>query len=228
MLEETLQVWNAALAEKSPQEILEWAVEQFAPKLVHACSFGGASGMAILDMLVKIAPETPIFYLDTGFLFPETLTTRDAAMRAYGITPLAFRPKQTPEEQAIEHGEALWKRDKDLCCALRKIEPSQRALKNQDAWLVGLRRDQAKTREAIRPVQWDAQFNLYKIAPLANWTERDVWDYLVKNNVPYNPLHDHGYPSIGCTHCTRAVGANEDLRAGRWSDSEKTECGLHQ
>jgi phosphoadenosine phosphosulfate reductase len=225
---EELTALNQHLAEKAPQEILAWAVERFADKLTLACSFGGVSGMALLDMTVKIAPNTTVFYLDTEFLFPETYATRDAAIRKYGVIPLGFRSKLTPAEQAEQYGDELWKHNPDQCCALRKVEPNQRALAGKEAWIAGLRRDQSSTRRSVEAVQWDSQFGLYKICPLYNWTEEDVWDYIARESVPVNELHAHGYPSIGCTHCTRAVGDGEDLRAGRWSGSQKTECGLHR
>ena len=220
--------WADELEGADPREILTWAVGQFAPKLTLACSFGGVSGMALLDMLARIAPEVPVFYLDTGFLFPETLSARDAAQRRYGIVPLAFRPKQTPQEQEDEHGPELWRRDPNRCCALRKVEPNRRALEGMDAWITGLRRDQSETRSSVKAVSWDKQFGLYKLAPLHAWTEEDVWTYIADNGVPVNALHAMGYPSIGCTHCTHAVGDGVfDLRAGRWVGTDKIECGLH-
>jgi phosphoadenosine phosphosulfate reductase len=225
---EQIAVWNEELASAEPQEILRWAIKTFGVKVTLACSFGGVSGMALLDMAVKIDPKIRVFYLDTDFLFAETYQTRDAAVRRYGLTPLGFRSKLTLEQQAAAHGPELWKTNPDLCCALRKVEPNARALEGMEAWIAGLRRDQSRTRAAVEPVQWDAQFGLYKIAPLWNWTEDDVWDYIGRERVPVNPLHADGYPSIGCTHCTRRVAAGEDLRAGRWSAVEKTECGLHK
>lgn len=219
---------NNELAGKTPQEILAWAIDRFGDKLTLACSFGGVSGMALLDMAVKIKPDLPVFYLDTDFLFPETYATRDAAMRKYGVIPLGFRAKLTPEEQATQYGDRLWERDPDLCCALRKVEPNERALVGKDAWIAGLRRDQSSTRRSVEPIQWDGKFGLYKICPLYNWTEEDVWTYISQEGVPVNELHAHGYPSIGCTHCTHAVTEGGDLRDGRWSGFSKTECGLHK
>ena len=226
--ENRLAIWNETLRNAAPKDILRWAWETFAEKLTLACSFGGVSGMALLDMAVKIDPSIRVFYLDTDFLFPETYRTRDAAVRRYGITPLGFRAKLTPEQQAAQFGDALWKTNPDQCCAIRKVEPNARALEGMDAWVAGLRRDQSKTRRVIDPVQWDAQFGLYKIAPLWNWTEDEVWAYIGRERIPVNPLHVDGYPSIGCTHCTRRVAAGEDSRAGRWSEVGKTECGLHK
>lgn len=225
---ETAARWSEELQRVSPSEILAWAMDTFGDKLGLASSFGGVTGMALLDMAVKIDPSIRVFYVDTDFLFPETYQTRDKAMRRYGITPLGYRPKLTPEEQSARYGDRLWERDPDLCCALRKVEPNQRAVEGLQAWVAGLRRDQGATRSAVQPVMWDAKFGLYKICPLWNWTEEQVWEYIGRERVPVNPLHVEGYPSIGCTHCTRRVAPDEDSRAGRWSGVEKTECGLHK
>jgi phosphoadenosine phosphosulfate reductase len=215
--------WSEQLKDATPQEILAWANRQFGDGLGVACSFGGVSGMAIADMAVKIRHDVRVFYVDTDFLFPETYATRDAVSEKYQIIPLGYRPKLTPEEQAEKYGAELWKTNPDLCCAIRKVEPNARALEGLSAWVAGLRRDQSSTRKEVAPVQWDANFGLYKIAPLWNWTEREVWRYIAANDVPTNPLHDVGYGSIGCTHCTRPGSGRE----GRWQGSEKTECGLH-
>jgi phosphoadenosine phosphosulfate reductase len=220
--------WSEELHHAAPTEILSWSIQTFGDRLGLASSFGGVSGMVLLDMAVKIDPGIRVFYMDTDFLFPETYQTRDKAMRRYGITPLAYRSKLTPEEQAAQYGERLWERDPDLCCALRKVEPNGRALDGLDAWIAGLRRDQSASRSNVQPVMWDSKFGLYKVCPLWSWSEDQVWDYIGRERVSVNPLHVDGYPSIGCTHCTRRVGPGEDLRAGRWSGIEKTECGLHK
>ena len=218
---------NAKLTGLGPQQILTWAIREFGSKLTLACSFGGISGVVLLDMAVKINPQIKVFYLDTGFLFPETYALEKEIEQRYGIKPQAFRPELTPEEQARRFGPELWRRNPDQCCALRKIEPNRQALAGMQAWITGLRRDQSKSRREIQPVQWDHKFNLYKINPLWDWTEEMVWIYLKAEEVPYNKLHEQGYPSLGCTNCTRPVAAGENLRAGRWSGSAKTECGLH-
>lgn len=225
--EKTLAEINSKLAGYGPQQILAWAIQEFNPQLTLACSFGGVSGMVLLDMAVKIDPAIRVFYLDTGFLFPETYALEQEIEQRYGIKPLAFRPELTPEEQARRFGPGLWQRSPDLCCALRKVEPNRQALAGMWAWVAGLRRDQSSTRREIQPVQWDNKFNLYKINPLWEWTEEMVWIYLKAEEVPYNKLHEKGYPSLGCTNCTRPVAAGEGLRAGRWSGLTKTECGLH-
>lgn len=215
------------LEERSPQEILAWAIDTYRPRITLACSFGGPTGMVLLDMVMQIAPDTPLFYLETGFLFPETHQLIEEAQRKYGISPQAIQTQLTVAQQAAEYGEALWERDPDRCCELRKVIPQRELLKGFDAWITGLRRDQASTRKATPVVAWDNKFGLAKIAPLARWDERAVWRYIYEHDVPYNQLHDQGYPSIGCTNCTRAVAPGEDPRAGRWSGFTKTECGLH-
>lgn len=225
---EALKALNGALEVRDPQEVLHWAISTFFPDIALACSFGGTSGMVLLDMVMKINPKVEVFYLDTDFLFPETYRLKEEAAERYGFIPLTFKSMLTPEEQARQYGDALWARNPDLCCQLRKVEPMGRALAGKRAWIAGLRRDQATTRRNIRILEWDTQFHLIKVNPLANWTERDVWRYIVENNVPYNPLHDRGYPSIGCTHCTKPVAAGADPRSGRWQGFEKIECGIHQ
>jgi len=217
----------ARLEGAEPQAILRWAIETYAPDVTLACSFGGASGMALLDMAVKIDPDIRVFYLDTDLLFPETYALRDLATARYGVRPEGFRSELSLSEQAARYGDDLWARDPDLCCRLRKVEANERALANRRAWITGLRRDQSDTRRDVPVVAWDPKFRLVKVAPLARWDEKRVWTYLMEHNVPYNPLHDRGYPSIGCTPCTRAVRPDEDARAGRWSGTAKTECGLH-
>ena len=225
--EEELLALNQDLEKKSPQEVLEWAFREFAPDITLACSFGGVSGMVLLDMAVKIYPQVRVFYLDTDFLFPETYALKDQVAKQYGIAPLGFKSLITPAEQAAKYGEALWNRDPDLCCELRKVEPNQRALAGQRAWIAGLRRDQSSTRKDVQIVAWDDQFDMFKVNPLATWTEERVKEYIAENNVPYNPLADQGYPSIGCMFCTRAVKPGEDPRAGRWAEFDKDECGIH-
>jgi phosphoadenosine phosphosulfate reductase len=217
----------AGLESSTPHDILAWAIETYTPRITLACSFGGPSGMVLLDMVMELDATVPVFYLDTRFLFPETYALVKEASRRYGITPKAVRPRISVARQAEQYGGELWARDPDRCCEIRKVLPQQRALKHFDAWITGIRRDQSSTRRATPVVEWDAKFGLAKISPLANWSEREVWQYISTHKIPTNALHEHGYPSIGCTHCTRPIGAGEDLRAGRWSGFEKTECGLH-
>lgn len=210
----------------SPLEIIAWAVETF-PNITFACSFG-AEDVVLVDMLQQISPSTDIFYLDTDFHFQETYETRDAIAAKYGLEFVRVSPKLTPEEQVAQYGEELWKSDPNACCNVRKVEPLTRVLGRYEAWITGIRRDQAPTRANAKKIEYDAKFGLVKFNPIANWTSDDVWDYIRERGLIYNPLHDRNYPSIGCEHCTRPVMPGEDPRAGRWSGSDKTECGLHK
>ncbi|HZG74896.1 MAG TPA: phosphoadenylyl-sulfate reductase [Paenibacillus sp.] len=208
------------------EELLAFAVDTF-PNIVLACSFG-AEDVALVHMLQKVRPGTDIFYLDTDFHFKETYETRDALAAKYNVNFVQVKPKLTPEEQAAQHGEELWKSDPNKCCNIRKVDPLTDILVKYEAWITGSRRDQAPTRANAKNVEYDVKFGLVKFNPLASWTSEDVWQYIRDNDVPYNPLHDRNYPSIGCEHCTRPVAPGEDPRAGRWAGSEKTECGLHK
>lgn len=225
--QEMLEREAARLETASPQEIIAWAAGVYRPRLALSCSFGGASGMVLLDMAMQLDSTIPVLYTDTGLLFPETYALLAACKQHYGITPRAVRTRLSLARQAERYGDELWTRDPDACCELRKVRPQRAALKGFDAWITGIRRDQARTRRATPVVQWDAVFGLAKINPLATWDERAVWHYILAHKLPYNPLHDRGFPSIGCVPCTRAIQPGEDLRAGRWSGITKVECGLH-
>ncbi len=214
------------LEEATPQEILEWAFDEFGETLTIATGFG-AEGAALIDMATKVNRQPDVFFLDTDFLFPETYALRRRLEDRYGIEIRAYQSLLTPELQAQTHGANLWSRDPDLCCRIRKLEPLKEALQGRRAWVTAIRRDQTAARARAGVVEWDSRWQLVKVNPLARWTKREVWRYILEKDVPYNPLHDAGYLSIGCTHCTRAVGANEDERAGRWAGFKKTECGLH-
>ena len=224
----TLARFSSELEGKEPQEILRWAASEFQPGLTMACSFGGPTGIALLDMVMQIDPGVEVFYLDTDFLFPETYALRDICEQRYGFKPIGYKSLLTPEAQTEMHGEALWLRDPDSCCNLRKVEPNNRALAGKTAWLSGMRRDQTKTRSDIGIVEWDAKFDLVKLNPMAAWDEKRVWSYIIDNDVPYNQLHNVGYPSIGCTHCTKPVKQGEDPRSGRWQGFDKLECGIQE
>jgi phosphoadenosine phosphosulfate reductase len=219
-----------AFESQQPQDVLKDAVKRFAPKIVVACSFG-AEDVVLVDMVHRIDPSIPLFYLDTDFLFPETYATRDRIIQQYALKPAQVIQVQsllTPDQQAAQHGPALWSTEPDRCCQLRKVEPLTRVLKGYDAWITGIRRDQSPTRAHAGLIEWDNKFQLVKVNPLAHWTWADVWTYIKVYEVPYNPLHDQNYPSIGCTHCTAPVAPGEDPRAGRWKTFTKTECGLHK
>jgi phosphoadenosine phosphosulfate reductase len=215
------------LAERwKPEQVLAWAFATYGDNIAMATGFG-VEGMALLDIAFQVNPDVKVFTGDTEFLFPETYDLIDRVEAHYGIKVERLYSELTPEEQDRAYGKALWARDPDQCCSLRKVEPLRRRLASLDAWVTAIRRDQTSERAGVRKVDWDEKFNLVKISPLADWTRKAIWNYVVKHDVPYNPLHDRNYPSIGCTHCTRAVQPGEDPRAGRWSGFRKTECGLH-
>ena len=216
----------AAMEDKTPQEILRWASDTYGPRLAMATAFG-AEGCAIIAMLSEITQDAFLFNLDTGYQFPETLETRRRLMDKYGLTIHLVGAEQTVAEMEAEHGGPLYDKNPDRCCHIRKVVPLAGAIRGYAAWISAIRRDQAPTRAHAPIVGWDKKFELVKVNPLANWTKSDVWNYLLKNDVPYNPLHDQGYPSVGCWPCTRAIGAGEDDRAGRWAGTAKKECGLH-
>lgn len=205
----------------SAEEVVAWALERFHPGVALACSFQQEESV-LLDMLFSERPDARVFALDTHVLFPETYALWDATERRYSTTIERFEGP-TLAEQAAEHGDELWTRNPNACCAIRKVEPLGRALSGLDAWITGVRREQSPTRANARKIEWDARNGLWKLSPLADWTERDVWRRIHERGLPYNPLHDQGYSSIGCTHCT-LPGAG---REGRWSGESKTECGLH-
>jgi phosphoadenosine phosphosulfate reductase len=209
-----------------PEEVLRWAFATYGKDVAIASGFG-IEGMVLLDLASRVGSDFRVFTLDTDFLFPETYDLMDRVETRYGIKIERVYSTLTPEEQERDHGEALWSRDPDLCCGLRKVEPLRTKLTELRAWVTAIRRDQTSARASARKVEWDAKFQLLKINPIADWTSPMVWRHALKYNVPYNPLHDKNYPSIGCTHCTRAVRPGESARSGRWSGSEKTECGLH-
>lgn len=216
----------SALEAEGAEAIIEWAVRHYPSGLVLASSFG-SEDMVLIDLLVRAEPNPVIFYLDTGLLFPETYRLIEAVENHYQIKPVRVAPRLRVEDQAVQYGDALWSRHPDQCCHIRKVEPLSHYLKDKTAWITGIRRDQTPERQHAPVVGWDVRHQLVKINPLATWSSADVFRYLIKNQVPYNPLHDHGYPSIGCVPCTRAVTVGEGARAGRWAGQEKTECGLH-
>jgi phosphoadenosine phosphosulfate reductase len=210
----------------SPEEIIAWAVESYFPKLTMATAFG-PEGCVIIHMLAKIEPRTPVFNLDTGYQFKETLELRDRIAQRYGIEVELKRPELSVAEYEAANGGPVYKTEPDRCCFERKIVVLQKAAVGMNAWMSGIRRDQSPDRAKAAIVGWDKKFGLVKVSPLANWTKKEVWKLITEENIPYNPLHDQGYTSIGCQPCTRAVMFGEDERAGRWSGTGKVECGLH-
>jgi len=197
-----------------PEEVLRWAFHQFQGDVAMASGFG-VEGMVLIDLASKVKRDFRVFTLDTEFLFPETYDLMDRVEKRYGIKVERVFSALTPEEQESAHGPALWSRDPDQCCSLRKVEPLKAKFAELRAWITALRRDQTAARATARKVEWDAKFQLVKINPIADWTSEKVWSYIRKHDVPYNPLHDRNYPSLGCTHCTRAIQPGEGPRAGR-------------
>jgi phosphoadenosine phosphosulfate reductase len=209
-----------------PETILEWACSTYGDRFTMATAFG-PEGMVILEMLSRVAPKAHVFNLDTGYQFPETLALRDQVAAKYGIAVELMRPELNVVEYESLHNGPLYKTDPNRCCGDRKLAVLKRAAYGKYAWASAIRRDQSPDRALAPIVGWDRKFHLVKVSPLANWTKKLVWDRILKKSIPYNPLHDQGYTSIGCWPCTRAVLMGEDERAGRWSGTGKTECGLH-
>ena len=224
---------NVRFKNTAPQELLTWALTEYKGKIALSSSFS-IEDQVLTDMICKIDPSTRIFTLDTGRLFPETYTLIEETKQKYNIDIEIFFPNYTDVENMVnQYGINLFYKSveyRKLCCNVRKIEPLKRAFTGLKVWICGLRQEQSITRYGLKPIEWDGNNNLIKISPLAVWTEQDVWKYIRQNNVPYNKLHDHGFPSIGCQPCTRAIKAGEDIRAGRWwwETPENKECGLHK
>ncbi len=213
---------KAGGAERLPaSDLVAYLVEQFHPSLTLACSFQKEESV-LLDMLFEREPNARVFALDTHVLFPETYAVWRALEQRYGMRIEVFEGPSLGR-QAAAHGDALWERNPDLCCAIRKVEPLTRALAGVDCWISGIRREQSPTRAGAPKLGWDEQHELWKASPLADWTDDDVWTYVRERDLPVNELHARGYASIGCTHCTRPG----EGRTGRWAGMEKTECGLH-
>lgn len=226
MTEAEIAAVSRELDGQVPETVLRWAVERFHPKLMMATAFG-AEGCCIMHMLAEIQPGVRIINLETGYQFAETLELRERIRERYGIEVEYIRPEQTVAEYEAEHGGPLYVHRPDQCCYDRKIVPLKKAVEGYEAWISAIRADQTAHRGAASVVQWDKKFGLVKVNPLLTWTHKDVWRFVHKHNVPYNPLHDQGYPSIGCWPCTQPVEEGGDERAGRWAGSKKKECGLH-
>ena len=218
---------NGRLEDMSAQDVLRWGVEQYFPKLTMATAFG-PEGCVIIHMLAEIEPRVRVFNLETGYQFEETLKLRERLFERYGIWVELVGAETTVAEYEAANGGPVYNRDPNRCCHDRKIVPLRRAVAGYEAWISSIRADQTPDRARSQRVVWDAKFQLVKLNPLLQWSRRDVWAYIAAYDIPYNPLHDRGYPSIGCWPCTRAVSPNEtDERAGRWAGQAKTECGLH-
>jgi len=225
-VKEQLEKLKAGAEGWKPEEVLHWAFANFGEDVAMATGFG-VEGMVLLDIATRVNPDIKVFTGDTDFLFSETYDLIDRVEKRYGIKVERLYSSLTPEEQERAHGAELWKRNPDQCCSIRKVEPLRNKLAELSAWITAIRRDQTSVRAAAHKIEWDPKFGLVKINPIADWTKQMVWSYVHKHDVPYNPLHDSNFPSIGCTNCTRPVQPGEDSRAGRWAGFQKTECGLH-
>jgi phosphoadenosine phosphosulfate reductase len=209
----------------STEEAIEWAIERFHPELRFAVSFQKTSSV-IVDMVSRLEPAARRFYVDTGLLFPETYATRDALADRYGIEFERFADFSLAEQDQRDAAN-LPRPDQDGCCADRKVELMRTALSEVSCWVSGIRRVDSQTRANAPKFGWDERFGLWKLNPLADWDEKRVWNYITEHHVPYNPLHDQGYPSIGCMPCTTVAPSGDDERAGRWAGTDRTECGIH-
>ncbi|MGJ7919333.1 phosphoadenylyl-sulfate reductase [Neobacillus sp. LXY-4] len=208
-------------------DILKWAFQEYKEDIIYSCSFG-AEGIVLIDLISKISKDAKIVFLDTGLHFPETYELIEKVRAVYPTLQIKIvKPKMGLDEQSKWYGDELWKDNPNLCCHMRKIVPLTEALEGAKAWISGLRREQSPSRSKTAYINKDTKFQKVKICPLIHWTWDDVLNYIHLNQLPYNPLHDRGYPSIGCHPCTTPVSKTEDGRAGRWAGHNKTECGLH-
>jgi phosphoadenosine phosphosulfate reductase len=226
-----IRILSAEFEDASPSDTLRWAYEQFGTQAAIGTSFQGA-GLVTIHHAAAAGIPFSVFTIDTGLLFPETLELKRRLEKFFGITIESLVPELTVEEQAREIVPELWKSNPDLCCTIRKVEPLQRKLSKIDAWITGLRRDQSQTRartQVLELYEFDRLRgkNILKVNPLCNWSREQVWDYIRFQGIPYNPLADRGFRSIGCYPCTRAVLSQQDDRAGRWTGFDKQECGIH-
>ena len=207
------------------EECLLWAYDRFGDKLCLTCSWQKQSSV-LVHMVGELGIDVPVIELDTGLFFAETYATRERLVERYALE--LIRPEViTIAEQHKQEGPNLWESNPDRCCHVRKVEPLERALKDYDAWISGIRREQSLTRKDAQRVEFSERYDVWKIQPLVDWDAKRVDAYIHVNEIPYNPLHDAGYPSIGCIPCTRPVSRDQDERAGRWADSDKIECGIH-
>jgi phosphoadenosine phosphosulfate reductase len=207
------------------EDVVRWAAAEFGDRLCLTCSWQKQSSV-LVHMVSELGLGIDIVELDTHLFFRESYDTRDRLVERYGLN--LIRPEiPTVAEQHRDEGANLWEREPDRCCHIRKVEPLVKALEPYDAWISGIRRDQSPSRAETPKLEWSERYGVWKVHPLADWDEKRVWAYIEANEIPYNPLHDVGYRSIGCIPCTRPVAPDEEERAGRWAGSDKLECGIH-
>ena len=218
---------NRVLENQTAEEVVRWGLETFGNELVTATGFG-PSGIVLMHHLSKIATDPTVFYLETDLLFEETYALRDRLVDRLGIKILPVHSGISLWRQDQQHGPDLWDHSPDQCCFIRKMLPLRRFLADRGAWVTALRRDQSSTRLEIGTVEWDSGNGLVKINPLAGWMSEEIWQYIHLHDLPYNSLHDQGYPSLGCMPCTKPVADGAGARSGRWAGFAKTECGIHR
>jgi phosphoadenosine phosphosulfate reductase len=223
-LRETALIAGSELELAPAEAIIEWAVETFGKRFCITSSMGDA---VLTHLASRVAPGIDVIFLDTGYHFVETIGTRDAVAATMPVNVVTLSPKITVRQQDEQYGPDLWRRNPDLCCALRKVRPLEEGLEQYDAWATGLRRDETRDRVIAPVIGWDEKKRKVKVSPLARWTQDDVDQYVDEYNVLVNPLQYDGYPSIGCWPCTRRVAPGDDVRSGRWAGTGKTECGIH-
>ena len=219
---------NVDQYKKNPEGFIKWIVEKLPKdKVVMGTGFG-PPGIVLLDILFKVTKSISVFYIDTGFLFEQTYDLKNKLEEKYGFKFLRFSTELTPEAQGEQFGNNLWENDPDACCNLRKVMPMKDALSDYDFWITGIRKKQTTARATSELVELEPRFSVIKMNPLINWTHDEVWNYIKEHDLPYNELHDRNYPSIGCKQCTSPVCSGDDERSGRWSGTNKIECGLHK
>jgi phosphoadenosine phosphosulfate reductase len=220
-----LSLTDAEVDAMAAEEVLRWASEEWSEKLCLTCSWQKQSSV-LVHMASELELDVDVIELDTHLFFKESYETRERLVERYGLS-LVVPDVVGVAEQHRREGPNLWERDPDRCCHIRKVEPLIRALEPYEAWVSGIRRDQSPSRAGARKLDRSERYGVWKVQPLADWSEDDVWRYIVGNDIPYNPLHDVGYRSIGCVPCTRPTRPDEEERAGRWAGSDKLECGIH-
>lgn len=227
----TVNLAEPVTEELPTDRFIAWTLERFGDQRMVITTSFGMEGCALVDMYAAHGKPMTVVYLDTGFFFQQTLQLKDRLADRYPHMRFVNRGTSlTPQQQAEKYGDELWKTNSDLCCKLRKVDPMYEVMGETDVWITGLRRSQSVARTNLRMIEWEWRYQALKISPLAKWERPDIVEYIKKHNVPYNVLHEQGYPTVGCTHCTKPVPGStlgDYSRAGRWSDSEKTECGLH-
>jgi phosphoadenosine phosphosulfate reductase len=220
-----LSLTEAEIEVMPAEDVLRWASDEWGERLCLTCSWQKQSSV-LVHMASELELDVAVIELDTHLFFKESYETRERLVERYDLKLIVPEIITVAEQHALE-GPNLWEREQDRCCHIRKVEPLIRALEPYDAWVSGIRREQSPSRAGARKVERSERYGVWKVQPLADWSEKDVWQYIIGNDIPYNPLHDAGYRSIGCMPCTRPTRPDEEERAGRWAGSDKLECGIH-